>query len=128
MPTGLNFEVQAIGVEKTSRELEGISHRMTNAEPAFMEVARILERGEQRVFARARGKYVLTGATRASLTQANANQAIREAHGDQLIFGTHVWYAKFLRKRKKSAVLVLLPTERKAARETILDYVMGRAE
>jgi hypothetical protein len=135
MPRGLNFEIQAIGVEQTSRDLEGVTHRMVNAEPAFVEVERILERGEHRLFDRAHGRYVDTGATRESLTQPEANGAIREAHGDQLIFGTRIWYAKFLRKpgrgrsgKTKSAILVLAPTERKQARETILDYIRGGTE
>lgn len=127
MPRGLNFTIEAIGVDKTESDLEGIAHRLTHAEPAFMEVARILEKGEQRLFARLGGKYVNTGATRASLTQATANQAIREAHADELVFGTRVWWAKFLRKGKKSAVLVLMPTERKQVRQVVLDYVMGEA-
>jgi hypothetical protein len=135
VPRGLNFEIQAIGVEQASRDLEGIAHRMVNAEPAFVEVERILERGEKRLFDRARGRYVRTGATRASLTQPEANGAIREAHGDQLVFGTRIWYAKFLRKpgsrrsgKTKSAILVLAPTERKRARETILEYIRGGDE
>jgi hypothetical protein len=41
------------------------------------------------------------------------------------VFGTSIWYARFLRRKKKSAVLVLQPTERKAAAQTILDYITG---
>jgi hypothetical protein len=122
----LIYDIQALGVEKTTADLEGISHRMTDAEPAFVEAARILERGEQRLFKRLHGKYVRTGATRDSLTQPAANHAIREAHADELVFGTSIWYARFLRnKRGKSAVLVLTPTERKQINRTILDYITG---
>lgn len=96
---------------------------MRHAEPAFKLVAEILEKGEERHFKGLQGRYVRTGALRDSLTQPSANGAIREIHGDQLIFGTSIFYAKFLRKRKKSAVLVLKPTERKAAAATILAYV-----
>jgi hypothetical protein len=122
----LIYDIQALGVEKTVADLEGISHRMTDAEPAFVEAARILERGERRLFTRLHGKYVRTGATRDSLTQPAANHAIREAHADELVFGTSVWYARFLRKKRgKSAVLVLQPTERKQITRTILDYITG---
>lgn len=128
MSRGLTFEIQPIGVEETSHDLAGVAQRLVNAEPAFVEVERILERGEQRLFKRLRGKYVDTGATMASLTQPTANHAIRQAHADEVVFGTSVWYARFLRRKsKKSAVLVLQPTERKAAAETILDFVMGRS-
>jgi hypothetical protein len=123
MPRGLTFEIQALGTEEASQDLEGVEQRILHAEPAFTEIERILEQGEQRHFNRLHGKYVRTGATRASLTQPSANGAIREAHTDQLIFGTKIWYAKFLRKKKKSAVLVLLPKERKAITQTMLDHI-----
>lgn len=124
MAAPLIYDIQALGVEKTIGDLEGIAHRMSDAQPAFEEAMRILERGEQRLFRRLHGKYVRTGATRDSLTQPAANHAIREAHADELVFGTSVWYARFLRnKRGKSAVLVLTPTERKQIGETILDYI-----
>lgn len=123
MPRGLTFEIQALGAEETSRDLEGVEQRMIHAEPAFTRIERILEAGEQRQFNRLHGKYVRTGATRASLTQPTANGAIRQAHADELVFGTRIWYAKFLRKKKKSAVLVLLPKERKAITQTMLDHI-----
>jgi hypothetical protein len=123
MAASLTYEIQALGTEETEADLAGVSRRMANAAPAFAESARILERGEQRVFDRLHGKYVRTGATKASLTQPAANGAIREVHADALIFGTSIWYARFLRKRKKSAVLVLLPKERKQLTQTMLDYI-----
>lgn len=123
MPRGLTFEIQALGTEDASHDLAGVAGRMSNAQPAFTEIERILEAGEQRQFNRLHGKYVRTGATRASLTQPSANGAIRQAHADELIFGTSIWYAKFLRKKKKSAVLVLLPKERKAITQTMLDHI-----
>jgi hypothetical protein len=59
------------------------------------------------------------------LTDGNADGAIREAHADELVFGTSIFYARFLRRRKKSAVLVLKPLERKASQRAILDYITG---
>lgn len=123
MPRGLYFHIEAVGVEDAEDRLEGISARMKNARPAFDEVAGVLEEGEQRHFARLRGKYVDSGALLASLTQPSANDAIRDAHADELVFGSSLYYAKYLRKGKKSAVLVLLPKERKTAAKTILDYI-----
>lgn len=123
MPRGLYFHIEAVGVDETETRLRGIAYRMVHAEPAFDEVAGILEEGEKRHFARLRGRYVDSGATMASLTQPAANDAIRDAHADELVFGTSVYYAKFLRKGKKSAVLVLLPKERKTASQTIIDYI-----
>lgn len=127
MPRGLYFHIEALGVEQTQDDLEGISRRMVHAEPAYEQVATVLEEGEKRHFARLRGKYVDSGALLASLTQPSANGAIREAHADELVFGSSLYYAKFLRKGKKSAVLVLLPKERKTASQTILDYIVHGA-
>lgn len=127
MPRGLYFHIEAIGVDQAEDKLNAIDRRMVNARPAYDEVAGILEEGERRHFGRLRGRYVDTGELMASLTQPNANGAIRDAHADELIFGTEVYYAKYLRKGKKSAVLVLLPKERKTAARTILDYIVHGA-
>lgn len=125
MARGLNFSIQAIGVDQTERRLNAVERRMRDARPAFEKVARILESGEQRHFNSLKGRYVDTGALKASLTQPNANGAIRKAHRDELEFGTSIFYARFLRRKKKSAVLVLKPIERKAAVATILDFIAG---
>lgn len=124
MPRGLNLTLQGVGIDKTADDLELISDRMRDSRLAFLQVIPVLESGEERHFRSLRGKYVDTGALRDSLTQGTANGAIREAHGDQLIFGTSLHYARFLRKKKKSAVLVLKPTEKKLASELILGHIM----
>ena len=125
MPRGLEFGLQLLGGEEAIDDLDGIAKRMEHARPAFEAVSEILEAGEERHFSGLRGRYVRTGALRDSLTQPDANGAIREAHADELVFGTSIYYARFLRRKRKSAVLVLKPLERKAASKTILDYVMG---
>lgn len=127
MPRGLEFGLELIGGEEAERDLDGIASRMSNARPAFELVEKILESGEERHFNGLKGRYVRTGATKASLTDGNANGAIREAHADELVFGTSIYYARFLRRKKRSAVLVLKPLERKASARTILDYIMGEA-
>lgn len=125
MPRGLYFHIEALGVDKAEKDLNNIARRMHNARPAFEEAAKILEEGEKRHFARLRGRYVDSGALLASLTQPSANGAIRDAHADELIFGTSLYYAKYLRKKKKSAVLVMQPKTRKTASQTILDYIVN---
>jgi hypothetical protein len=123
VPRGLYFHIEALGVDEAEDVLKGVSYRMQHAGPAFDEVATSLEEGEKRHFTRLRGRYVDSGDLMASLTQSTANGAIRDSHADELVFGSSIYYAKFLRKGKKSAVLVLLPKERKTAAKTILDYV-----
>jgi hypothetical protein len=132
MARGLSFGLEVIGADAAVEDLDGISRRMRDARPAFEAVQEILQAGEERHFASLKGRYVRTGALKASLTQDSANGAIREAHADELVFGTSIYYARFLRggratKRgsRKSAVLVLKPLERKAASRTIMDFIMG---
>jgi predicted NACHT family NTPase len=118
------IEITPMGFEKAGYDLEKIAHRMLNARPAWEIIEEILEKGEERVFDRYHGKYVRTGALKESLTQKDANDAIREAHAEELEFGTKVWYAHFQKRKKKSAVLKLLPTERKAAAKVLIEYVV----
>ena len=129
---GLDIKLSASGVSQTTDRYRGIQYRMTHAQHAFVQVQRILEAGERRHFAGLGGKYVRTGATLASLTQPDGINAIRNAHNDELIFGSSVWYAKFLRTgkptkagRRKSAVLVLKQAERKETNKTLLDYFVN---
>ena len=137
MARSVSFTISVHDAEKTSGNYDEVSRRLRNAKPAFSEVLDILEEGEQRHFARLHGKYVRTGALMASLTQPTANAAIREAHGDGLVFGTSTYYAKFLTKERrsrttgevtkqkgKSAVLVLQPKAKKAASQVILDFAL----
>ncbi|MEJ7785575.1 MAG: hypothetical protein WKF96_12290 [Solirubrobacteraceae bacterium] len=134
MARSVSFTISVHDAQKTSGNYDEVSRRLLNAKPAFSEVLDILEEGEARHFARLH-KYVRTGALMASLTQPTANDAIREAHGDGLVFGTSTYYAKFLTKERrsrttgevtkqkgKSAVLVLQPKAKKAASQVILDF------
>lgn len=125
MPRGMSLEMDLQGADAAAKRLSDIVHRMLHAEPAFEKVERVLEAGEARHFAQQRGRYVRTGALRDSLTQAHAPGAIREIHGDAITFGTSIFYAKFLRKKKRSAVLVFKPVEKKAAKAIIVDWITG---
>lgn len=137
MARSKSFTISVVDAQKTSEHYDEVADRLSNAKPAFSDVLDILEEGERRHFARLRGKYVRTGALMASLTQPHANQAIREAHADYLVFGTSVYYAQFqtasrkaratglvTKQKGKSAVLVLQPKAKKAASQAILDYVV----
>lgn len=123
MPRGLTFDLTAVATGPVVDELEGISKRMTHLQPVLPSVERLLEAGEVRHFSGLGGKYQDTGALMASLTQPHANGAIREHHADELVFGSNIYYAKYQRKGKKSAVLVLKPTEKKQAARVIIDFI-----
>lgn len=122
---GLEFDVSLDGGEKAEHDLEEIADRMRDFRRAAGLLFSILEAGEQRHFSSLRGRYVLTGATRDSLTSRSANGAIREAHAGELTFGTSIDYAQYLRRKKKSAVLVLKPKEKKRASSELLDFIVG---
>lgn len=123
MPVGLDFSITAVGLDGAVDRLAGVEGRLQNIAPVGRRVFSELEAGERRHFERLNGRYVDTGLTRDSLTQSGHENAIREAHHDELEFGTSVWYARFLRKKKKSAVLVLQPKARRGVSATILAYV-----
>lgn len=92
--------VQLLGARQVRKSLAEISSRAhAPIETQAAHVFTILEEGEDLLFAGYHGKYVRTGATKASLTSPAANDAIREAHADELVFGTSVWYARFLTRK-----------------------------
>jgi hypothetical protein len=129
MSRPVSYELVLTGGESTAHDYEEIADRLVRARPAFESAQRIIEDGETRLFASFRGKYVRTGALRASLTQPTANGAIRRAHHDELEFGTSIFYAKFQKKRnsKKPVVLELKPRTRRAVAEHILEYIIEPA-
>jgi len=121
---GVTFDIQAFGFDEAEGKLKKISYRARDMRPGFEVVSQMLEEGEKRLFKRYHGKYVDTGRLMESLTQPQANDAIREAHAQELVFGTEVYYARFHKDKKgKSAVLKLQPTERKKIPITLLEFV-----
>jgi hypothetical protein len=127
MPRGLHIEIEAVGIEKAQRAFAGIGRRLLDMRPAWRNVERVLEEGESRHFDRQRGRYVRTGDLRASLTH-NVDGAIREAHANELVFGTSLYYAKFQRRGKKSAVVVLHPLMRRQAADAVMEHILGEDE
>lgn len=126
-------EVQAVGTDEAVRMFDRVNNNMRDLTSGFRLAMPILAAGEARYFSRLRGKFVDTGRLRESLTRVGSGgDAIREAHRNYAVFGTNVTYARYLRagrvnKRgtKKSAVLVLLPTERKLVARAMLRDVVG---
>jgi hypothetical protein len=108
--------------EKAVRTFEGVAARLIDMKPGFESIANRLEEGERQLFDSLGGRYVDTGRTRDSLTQPSGNDAIRSAHHDELIFGTAVPYARFLRKPD---VLPLTDREANEAGVTAMAWIMG---
>lgn len=123
------YDIQALGFDRVASKLKRVAFRLRDARPAWELISEMLESGEKRLFKRYGGKYVDTGRLMESLTQPTANDAIREAHAQELVFGTAVYYARFQKDKKgKSAVLKLQPTERKKIPTTLLEYVTAGFE
>lgn len=84
--------------DELAAKLEEVAFRADDWRLPFREIMGLLERDEARHFRSLRGRYVLTGATRASLTQPAANGAIRELHAGSLHFGSSLDTARYLTK------------------------------
>jgi hypothetical protein len=94
-------EVQLQGEKIVNRMLAGIARRAMLPYVAYEEIFRLFEADEAAIFASWDGKYVRTGATRASLTQPDANAVLREMHGARgFAFGSNVPYARFVGRRR----------------------------
>jgi hypothetical protein len=132
--------VEVVGAGKIRNDLMGIADRLLTPGAALEVEFQVLEQAEQLLFDSYGGKYVQTGATKASLTQSEANGAIRRIHADGIEFGTSIWYAKFQRTiggpsgkprgRKRvgpSKILKLTPGLRQQAAEAVMARIMGRA-
>jgi hypothetical protein len=106
----LKIDIDCPDALRVAHDFEQVGERCTDLRRPFREVAELMENVHQRGFARLRGRYVLTGATKASLTGPGAG-AIRNANRDGLVFGTSVWYSHFLTKAPRDANLGQIPKD-----------------
>jgi hypothetical protein len=104
----LKIDIDCPDAALVARDFEQVGERCTDLHRPFREVADLLESVHQRGFSRLRGRYVLTGATKASLTGPGSG-AVREIDRDSLQFGSSVWYAGFLTKAPKDPNLGQVP-------------------
>jgi hypothetical protein len=109
--------------------LDEISGRMIA--PEFgLETIEAFEKEEATIFESYAGKYVKTGALKASLTESDASGAIRELLPGEFKFGTSIWYAVFQgttgpgSKQPPSAVLKVSALEAAAAASDLTEYIM----
>ena len=129
--------IEIIGEEKLAASLAGIVDRAGNLRPVFDLAIERQEQYEETLFES--GKYVRTGALRDSLTNSNAEGAIRNVRAMSVEFGTSIWYGRFqvenpgpvtpagglTRKGHKSAVLKRAPAAAVEVTEAVGEYVMG---
>lgn len=130
---------------KVSTRIADMGNRAAHAKPAMHRIVRVLETGERALWARSGGKKwpphpdgtpagVKSGALRDSLTRDDAPGAVREVHEDHLVFGTTVWYSRFMqdgttvrgkRHAPKRPVIVYRPVDRKRTRDIIAEHLRG---
>jgi hypothetical protein len=135
---GTFLTVEAIPpVEVVAKKYDDVADVMKNLTGPFRDVIDLLEETHERAFARLRGRYVRTGATKDSLTGSSAG-AIRDADRDGLQFGTSIWYAHFLTKAPKDPNLGQVPKANKphlkhavlvfpkATQKHVADMLIGR--
>jgi hypothetical protein len=87
------FEV--VGAREAIANYERRARHALDPAPGMQKVFPVMEADERAIFGEYGGKYVDTGALKASLTQPEATDALREAHGEEAIFGSKVWYGIF---------------------------------
>lgn len=99
----MNFQMVAVRAEEVANSYDQVGLHVVNLEPAMAKIMGLLIKDEIQHFRKMKGRYVLTGATIASLTQPDAGGAIRAIHGDGLRFGTRVEQAHYLTKSPHDA-------------------------
>jgi phage gpG-like protein len=126
------------GAAEAAHMVEQLGHRAEHAAPAMRKIRDLLILGEVALWKRSGGKKwapradgttpgILTGRLHRSLTEPEAEGAIREVHDDHLVFGTSLYWARFMQAgttvngaphEPKRPVLVFRPTDRKARRRS----------
>lgn len=90
--------LEFVGAGKIRNDLRLLIERLESPGAILEAEFEILEKVEEGVFEGWAPSFDRTGAAKASLTQRDAEGAIRRAHGTGIDFGTSVWYVKFQRR------------------------------
>lgn len=140
-----NIELTAHGFDQAARKLQGLGDRGKDARPAMRSITQVLLKGEQAYWARSGGAKwplradgtkagVQSGALKASLTQMYAPGAIRVINKDGLVFGTSLWYSRFMQAGTKvkgkqhsprRPIILIRPVDRKRTREILAAHLKG---
>lgn len=133
----MSFSLTAVNAPEVAHAYGKVADRVRDQKAGFASVAELLERAEEKHFSSLNGRYVLTGATKASLTQTAAPGAIRLIHAGGLTFGSSVPQAHYLTKSPhdpdasqvakahgRSAVLVFPESVRKLIPRLLLNRIV----
>src|SRR3954451_19781181 len=125
---GTSLVIQIAGVVPTAEMLEAIGQRAIHLDPALAEIMDLLLEGERSLWKRSGRKWMKTlspstqarhrregtaalvgkGHLEDTFTKQTGRDAIRKAHGEELVFGSSAYYAKFQDKKKRK-ILVFRP-------------------
>jgi hypothetical protein len=133
----VSMQVFVEGADAVIATLRGIQNRCIGPEPAAAAVFSLFEAQEANVFDQLHGVYVDTSRVRASLTEPAAEGAVRSVTPFEWVFGSDVWYGRFLttvigppsgvprgmKRNPPSAVLRIPLYTQVAAGQLILRYV-----
>lgn len=136
----MRLEVDATGVDRASSRFVRLQHRLDNPRPVFEQVADVLRAGQRRRFAtRGDGRWpalsrstvrkkgharvlYMTGALQRSLASRGAG-SVQQVTGSQMRFGTSLFYARFVAKRRP--LFSVRATEKRQISARVLRYLMA---
>jgi hypothetical protein len=123
-----SIQLDIEGGARAERWLASMARRIEAPHIAVEEIFRLFERDEGAIFDSWGGKFVRTGALRASLT-SDVGGALREDHGTTMRFGSDLPYAWYVGRHgkghPKASPVLLKATEARAvlAGELMLRYI-----
>jgi hypothetical protein len=137
--TTIEIEFTAVPpVEVVAAKYDEVGDNARNLSQPFDDVLDMLEKIHKTHFARLDGRYVRTGATKASLTHRSP-ASVRDVSDTRLSFGTSIFYAHFLtkaprdpefgqvwkgRKDLRFAVLVMPPGTEEKVGDMLMGYIV----
>jgi hypothetical protein len=100
----MEWSVTALDAHRVAHNLHEVADRAWDHSDAYRDVMDLMESAHERAFAALKGRYVLTGATKASLTGQGAG-SIRRIHNQGLAFGSSVEQASYITMAPRDAEL-----------------------
>jgi hypothetical protein len=115
------YDIHAFGAEEATEWLADTAARVSDMRGVEKPIDDTLNQEYEQKFREWQGWLVDTGALRESLTDDHALGALREAHLDEVDFGSQIAYARF----HSRALLDVTPTLQTDVSEAVADYYAG---
>lgn len=124
--TELALQYEFEGLASTYRMLDGLAERALTWYEAGDAIFAALEKGELNYFRYISPKMVVTGKLKDSLTQRDAEGAIRTKNSQGIVFGTSVSYARAAASRRHLYIVRETRQAHDMMRVAIAGYVLGK--